>query len=134
MGDHRVERVGEQVPEGVDHPEQDAEAHRDHRRHDLIRAERRDDEPDGGESGRQQQEAQEAAVDRAPVGLAVDPDDDGVAERQPEHQDRKRQTREKLGEDDLDFPDGRRQEQLQGTGPSLLGEEPHRHDGHEEEE
>src|SRR6266436_571186 len=134
LGDDRVEGVGEQMAEGVDHPEQDADAHGDDGRHDLVRGEPGHQEPDGGEGGGQEQEAEETAVDRAPVGVAVDAEDGGVAAGEREHQHRERQASGELGEDNLDLPDGRRQEQRERARPALLGDEPHRHYGHDQEE
>src|SRR6266542_3049249 len=134
LGDDRVEGVGEQMAEGVDHPEQDADAHGDDGRYDLVRGEPGHEEPDGGEGGGQEQETEEATIDRAPVGVAVDAEDGGVAAGERKHQHRVRQAGGELGEDDLDLSDGRRQEQLERARPALLGDEPHRHHGHDQEE
>src|SRR5438552_924453 len=134
MGDDRIEWVGQQIAERVDHPEQDARAHGDDRRHDLVGGEARYEQTDGGERCCEEQEAEEAAVDRSPVGLAVDTENDRITAREPERQQRDRQTGDELGEDDLDLRDGGRQEKLERTRPSLLREEPHRNHGHDEEE
>src|SRR5438876_961979 len=56
MGDDRIEWVGEQIAERVDHPEQDARAHGNDRRHDLVGGEPRYQQTDGGERGCQEQE------------------------------------------------------------------------------
>src|SRR4030095_4557177 len=59
VGDDGVEGLGEEMAEGVDHPQENAHAHGHHGGHDLVRGEPGYEEPDGGEGGGQEQEAEE---------------------------------------------------------------------------
>ncbi len=118
---------------GVDHPEEDSGAHGHHRGHDLVRHQPGHQEPDGGERGGQEQEPEEPAVDRPPVGIAVDAQDDRIAAGEREHQRGQGQPGDELGQDDLDLPDRRRQEQLERPRPPLLREEPHGHHRYDEQ-
>src|SRR5262250_1697953 len=134
LGNDRIEGVWEEIAERIDHPQHDADAQGDDGRHDLVRGEAGYHKADGGEGGGQEQEAEETAVDRTPIGVAVDAQYRGVAAGEREHQTGEGQTGDELGEDDLDLPDGRGQEELQRACPALLREEPHRHHGHDQEE
>src|SRR5262244_327860 len=72
LRDDRVIGFGEEIAQRIDHPEENADAHGDDGRHDLVRGEPGHEEADGGEGSGQEEQAQEAAVDRTPVGVAID--------------------------------------------------------------
>src|SRR5213594_1307129 len=130
-----VVRIGEEVAERVDHPEQKEEAERDDRGDDLVRGEGRDEQPHRDQRAGVQQKPEVAAVDRSPVRVAVEPEDHRVARREPEDHDDDRHAGGELREHDLDLANGRREEQLERARLALLGDEPHGDDGqHEHEE
>jgi hypothetical protein len=79
LSDDRVEGVGEQWPRVSIIQSRMPMPMATTGRHDLIRGEPGHEKPDGGEGGGQEQEAEEATVDRTPVGVAVDAEDGGVA-------------------------------------------------------
>src|SRR5215510_1166549 len=133
MLQHLAPRAAERIGAPADHPEEQEDAERPRRGHDLAGRERRGEQSDGQERRAHQEHPDIAAEDRPPLDAREVRERQRVEQRQHEQQCVEAEDGQVLAQQHFPVPQGIGQEQLDRAGLPLLGEEPHGDERHQRE-
>src|ERR1017187_4090593 len=131
--DHLGGGAGIEGGEPTEQPEQQADEKRHAAGHDLVAGGGGDEDSNGQQGGALEDESEVGDQHGFQIGLAPGEEHGDVEHRHAEDAEEERHCAEPLADDNLDVLDGRGEQEFDGAGALLFGDQAHADHGHQEE-
>src|ERR1019366_3843384 len=131
--DHLGGGAGIEGGEPTEQPEQQTDEERHAAGHDLVAGGGGDEDSNGQQGGALEDESEVGDQHGFQIGLAPGEEHGDVEHRHAEDAEEERHCAEPLANDNLDVLDGRGEQEFDGAGALLFGDQAHADHGHQEE-